>query len=639
MDTPQTTPSLALAAFSEDLIAGRRVVVFGNALSGLAETLTERGARLIHVYDENPARVAEAAARSTSTTVSFAPLTPGGIAARDGAFDVGFVDEVAAFSDPAQLVTRLRRALSARGVGFVCTANPDVSPLWDTDVGSAPRSALSYYDLYDLVSTQFDEVRMVGQTPFAGYALADFSPDTENEFSIDTGFVPGGAEEPERYVAVCSHFPVSIEPFCVVQMEAASLVGRDEEPDASKAQTAAANTAELSAARAELTTERAAKSKLEQLLRDVNDELKRRDEWVQELESRATTADERADAAESALERLTAKHKSRAEEPRPVNKDAIHKDALHKEALQKEAAQKDAAQLAELTEQLTAKNHTLLEREQQLEELRHKSAEWKQQLAARNRQLDEAQHQLSELRRELDLAQHAKGTSDAAREQAHAKIEALQREAETLSAAGHQVVELQTTVTELRGQVSNLRSDLHLAGDELTRAEEQLTAQAATLRQTRADLADTERFAALLLAERDVSGESKPQTAAVLTDAADVIEVANVIDVAIDSEVDMVPSLATESLLDRASTQAPPVALRNNNDTRALDEARAREAELQAALQATRWTVEELENRLARASNEQELLERLYRAEHQLQRQATLIAQYERDAHAPPTAE
>src|SRR5690606_13627208 len=143
MDSPKAVPSLALAAYSEDLVTGRRVVIFGSALSGLAETLVERGARLVHVYDENPTRVAEAAARSTSSTISFAPLTPGGIAARDGAFDVGFVEELAAFSDPGQLVTRLRRALSARGVGLVCTANADVSPYWGRTAGG--RSSLSYY--------------------------------------------------------------------------------------------------------------------------------------------------------------------------------------------------------------------------------------------------------------------------------------------------------------------------------------------------------------------------------------------------------------------------------------------------------------------------------------------------------------
>src|SRR5690606_13981179 len=67
-----------------------------------------------------------------------------------------------------------------------------------------------------------------------------------------------------------------------------------------------ASLARVSELHTELAAERAAKAKLEQLLRDVNDELKRRDEWVAELESRAATADERADAAEAALERLAA---------------------------------------------------------------------------------------------------------------------------------------------------------------------------------------------------------------------------------------------------------------------------------------------------------------------------------------------
>src|SRR5690606_21339375 len=233
--------------YSEDHIAGRRVVVFGNALSGLAETLLERGARLVHVYDEDPARVAEAAARSASPNISFAPLSPAGIAARDGAFDIGFVEEVAAFSAPAQLVTRLRRALSARGVGFICTSNADVSPLWQTARSTPANGPLRYYELYDLVATQFDEVRMVGQTPFAGYALADFSPETESEFSIDTEFVPGGAEEPQLYVAVCSHFPITFEAFCVEQMVAATLVGHEtaEAPSKNPVDTVSAEAASL----------------------------------------------------------------------------------------------------------------------------------------------------------------------------------------------------------------------------------------------------------------------------------------------------------------------------------------------------------------------------------------------------------
>lgn len=612
MDSLQTAPSLVLAAYSEDLIRGRRVVVFGNALSGLAETLVERGARLIHVYDEDPTRVAEAAARSTSASVSFAPLAPGGIAARDGAFDVGFVEELAAAADPAQLVTRLRRALSARGIGFVCTANSDVSPLWRAtkNVASA-RGALSYYELYDLVATQFDEVRMVGQTPFAGYALADFSPDTESEFSIDTGFVPGGAEEPERYVAVCSHFPVAIEPFCVVQMEAARLVGREasvDRPVPKAKPPEVIQPPQLTELRAELAEERSAKAKLEQLLRDVNDELKRRDEWVSELESRAATADERADAAEAALERLSAKQRARAEEPRPA----------------------------------VDNSHELRDRERKLTEAIRKLDEHGQELATRARRISELEGTVAELENTKVKLEQAKTRAEEALSEARAKLVELEQAASRHAHAEREIADLQTTVTELREQVANLRSDLHLAGQEITRGEEQLTTLGATVKQLRVDLADTERFAALLIAERETPSADVVTSVAAPFEAeiASEVTVQSVTPVA-NSEIramDEVPSLPTYSFTERGSVDVLPPPSTPGDERRALADARAREAELQAALQSTRWTVEELEARLAEKSNEHELLERLYRAEHQLQRQATLLAQYEREARETPPA-
>jgi outer membrane murein-binding lipoprotein Lpp len=674
MDSPQTAPSLALAAFSEDLITGRRVVVFGNALSGLAETLVERGARLIHVYDEDQARVAEAAARSTSSAVSFAPLAPGGIAARDGAFDVGFVEEVAAFADAAQLVTRLRRALSARGVGFVCTANPDVAPLWATTPASRSKGPFSYYELYDLVSTQFDEVRMVGQTPFAGYALADFSPDTESEFSIDTGFVPGGAEEPERYVAVCSHFPVAIEPFCVVQMEAAALVGRDALVErAPAAGTPAAATkptpakpvdavshAQLAELRQELTSERSAKTKLEQLLRDVNDELKRRDEWVTELESRATTADERADAAEAALERFNAQQiaakqqRARAEEQQRTRTEEQRVRAEEQRRNDERRAGRESDQSQELRERerkLEEVSRELADARQQLATGAEQLATNTQQLAARAQQVTQLEHQVADLQRELSLAElekakaeHAKSRAETTRDEALGKLEALEGSAASYALAEQQLAELQANVTELRGQVASLRSDLQLAGEEIARAEQQLVEQGGTVRQLRADLVDTERFAALLLAQYSdpVVVESVATVAAPFEpDIASEVTVPSVAPtLVLDTEsIDDIPSLASTSLSERATAETAPTST-PGDETRALADARAREAELQAALQATRWTVEELESRLSQKSNEQELIERLYRAEHQLQRQATLIAQYERGLRAaPPTSD
>jgi hypothetical protein len=612
METPQAIPSLALAAYSEDLVSGRRLVIFGNALSGLAETLVERGARLVHVYDENPTRVGEAAARSTNTSISFAPLTPGGIAARDGAFDVAFVEEVTEFGDPVQLMTKLRRALSARGVGFVCTANPDVSPVFATPA-SAPkgRAPLSYYELYDLVSTQFDEVRMVGQTPFVGYALADFSPDSESEFSIDTSFVPGGAEEPERYVAVCSHFPVSLEPFCVVQMQAASLLADAAtvaaEQTSHEAPEPDAGQAEL---RRELAVERAAKDKLEQLLRDVNEELRRRDEWVHELESRAATADERADAAEGALERLNAKRAR--EETRPS---------------------KDAGQLVELTQQLGQRTQELRASERRVHELEQKLAEGERNWAAGAQRLTELERGVRELQTQLAHAEKGQRLAEEAHEAARTEVLRLERELEQSTRAQDEIAELQATVVELRAQVSNVRSDLHLAGDEIARAELQMIEQGETVRSLRADLAETERFAALLLAERDFGangdapeGQDPPKNERARASSEQPELPEPRVQLVVPSEPEPRALATQESDADESAV-----------DSTSLSEARAREAELQAALQATRWTVEELENRLAERSNEPELLERLYRAERQLQRQATLIEQYERGARAEGT--
>ena len=53
-------PSIVLAAYLEPLVEGRRVALLGDATLGLAEDLLDRGARLVHAYDPERTRVAEA---------------------------------------------------------------------------------------------------------------------------------------------------------------------------------------------------------------------------------------------------------------------------------------------------------------------------------------------------------------------------------------------------------------------------------------------------------------------------------------------------------------------------------------------------------------------------------------------------
>src|SRR5512143_2697022 len=62
-DLSRLHPSIALAPFVEALVVGRRVAVLGDVSLGLAEALLARGARLVHAYDPDAARVAEVLAR------------------------------------------------------------------------------------------------------------------------------------------------------------------------------------------------------------------------------------------------------------------------------------------------------------------------------------------------------------------------------------------------------------------------------------------------------------------------------------------------------------------------------------------------------------------------------------------------
>ena len=172
-------------------------------------------------------------------------------------------------------------------------------------------SALGYYELYDAVSAEFAEVRMLGQTPFVGYAVVDFAPDDEPEVSIDSGLVPGGAEEPEWFVALASRDPQENESFAIVQLPASRVVtsGVDEQL-----------AADLRAARANETrlVEESAEAKAALIeLRNARDkdtadamneradrlelELSKREAWIIELEARATAADSRAVRQQRAL--------------------------------------------------------------------------------------------------------------------------------------------------------------------------------------------------------------------------------------------------------------------------------------------------------------------------------------------------
>ena len=213
-------PSAVLAAYAEPLVRGRRVAVLGDVSIDLALRLEERGARLIHAYDPDPSRVAEALARAArGGAITYAVLAAD-LGVRDGAFDVVIVADLSVFDDAGEVVRRARRLTGSGGVALFGSPNPAGASLFGARSGRRP--APGYYDLYDLVSLQYSNVTMVGQAPFVGYTVAEFAPESEPSVSVDTSLL-SASEEPEWFIAIGSERDVDLEPYAVIELPTASF--------------------------------------------------------------------------------------------------------------------------------------------------------------------------------------------------------------------------------------------------------------------------------------------------------------------------------------------------------------------------------------------------------------------------------
>jgi SAM-dependent methyltransferase len=278
MPTGSLSSSAALAAFIEPLLSNRRAIVFGSALAQTPRLLLERGARLVHVCDPAPLRVAEAAERAGAPGLSFSSLGDETFAGREGSFDCVLVENLGAF-DARSVVARARRLLAPRGVALFVTPNREATaPLLPPPEPQA--AAIDYYALYDLVASEFEHVRMLGQAPFVGYAVVDFAPDAAPEPLIDSEFIPRGSEEPELFVALASRHRAGVSGYAVVQLPLHRVL-------AGSTGSARAPAPEPSPAAVEL-----------------RQKLAQQESWIGELEARAETADQRADEAEDEIERL-----------------------------------------------------------------------------------------------------------------------------------------------------------------------------------------------------------------------------------------------------------------------------------------------------------------------------------------------
>jgi hypothetical protein len=176
--TATASPQLALAVYAEPLVAGRRVVVFGEPDTGVAERLTELGARTV------------------------VQIAPGEDASdlRPATFDLALVPDLGAFDDAAMLLAVVRRVVGENGAALVAAA----------------AAAIDYYELFDLVASEFVDVRMIAQVPFHGVTLAELGTEDESPaVSVDTQLV-GDAREPDVFVALASQRGASLDAYAIV---------------------------------------------------------------------------------------------------------------------------------------------------------------------------------------------------------------------------------------------------------------------------------------------------------------------------------------------------------------------------------------------------------------------------------------
>jgi len=444
-----------LAAFAESLVEGRRAVVLGSALSPTPRLLLDRGARLVHVCDPVPLRVAEALRRPSVPGLTFSTLNDDEVAAREGAVDCVLVEHLGAF-DARSVVEKVRKLLAVRGVALFVTPNREARrPLLPTSEPSA--APLDYYALYDLVKAEFESVRMLGQAPFVGYAVVDFAPEGEPEPVVDSDFVPRGSEEPELFVAVAARHRPSIPGHALIQLPLESVF--------------------VQPAQAERPARPERTAPPPELVR----KLEQQEAWIRELEGRAATADERADLAEEELEALR--------EELTRDGDAASKQAADAAQEVVEAARRSetAARQAEST----ARKAEASARESEAAARKAESKARESEAVARARQ--------AELAAELEARRAELSSHRAELDAERAETEAARRERDAFAT---RIRDLEAELEEKNNELSEFGAEA--TGEharELAVLEERLSDRGQEIRRLERDVAEAERIGKELVAE------------------------------------------------------------------------------------------------------------------------------------------
>jgi hypothetical protein len=245
--------------------------------------------------------------------------------------------------------------------------------------------SLDYYALYDAVKAEFEHVRMLGQAPFVGYVIADFAPEGTPEPSLDTAFLPSGAEEPELFIAVASQQPVDLDAFSVVQLPYRSVISpgsgdtealrraRNEELDLRSK--LAETEAELATDRQGLLTLRGKLTQAETALATDKQALAARDAKLREAETRVFARDAELSALRQELE-----HKNQQLKAQEASLTELN--GKLKQGTTPEEAGAAAADLAALEQTLAERGEHIRKLERELREAERVGKELVRQLPA-----------------------------------------------------------------------------------------------------------------------------------------------------------------------------------------------------------------------------------------------------------------
>jgi hypothetical protein len=213
--------SRALCVLAEALVSGKRVIVVGDSSLGLHDVLSDLDARIVHVFDPAPDRPLEQTP-PTQRGVVLRAMPEGDFDVRDGAYDLAVVPDLSAVSDAAALLSRLRRVVGTDGAVLCAATNADA----DEGAGS---SGIGYYELYDVVSLQFSNVRMIAAMPMHGVTLAELGQDEiDAAVRVDTQLA-GDRSAPDAFVALASQHEMALDAYTIIELPAPRVerIGHD----------------------------------------------------------------------------------------------------------------------------------------------------------------------------------------------------------------------------------------------------------------------------------------------------------------------------------------------------------------------------------------------------------------------------